>query len=1652
MDASEVAPGGVPVRAEVVHHSERTRVTRLFRREGTAIRKEPLGPGAEHRVRHETAMLGRLRGVPGVAQLADGPRYPGALVLADAGRETLAGLGKPLAADELAAVAVALARAVAGMHARGVLHRDITPANVVVSDDGVPCLVDFALGVPLAEIRPEFTPYAGIAGTLAYLAPESTGRTGRPVDQRADLYALGAVLYELATGAPPFGAGDPLRLTHDHLARVPVPPAEVNVAIPEALSAVIMHLLEKEPDHRYQTADGVVHDLERLREVRSGPAPVTFRIGERDVPPRLVPPSRLAGRDSEVTVLEAAFAEALAGRCRGVLISGAPGVGKTALADQLRSAVTAKDGWFVAGKFDQYRRDLESDGVAQAFRAMGRLLLAEPEEELAQDRDRLLAALGANAGLTTAVTPEFAALLGVPPDPGDPLTAQVRAQLASVALVRAVASRERPVVFFIDDLQWAGPTPLGFVDMVLSGEQVEGLLLVGAYREDGVDAAHVLAPLLSRWRDIAGVRHLRLDSLPVPASVAMVAEMLHSGELVAGGLVEVTEPYTRGNPYEIVELLNALRRDGVLTATATGWSWDEAAVRAHLGRSEKARLLVPRVEALPARSREMVEAMACLGGRAGLSLLQAATGEPAGVVEQAMAPALAEGLLVAEPGTHQTIRFRHDRIRDAIVRALDPGRRRRLQLAMARRLAGVPELFAVAAEQYLPVVDAIDDVAERRQVVRLLRRAADQAGLIGDHTLMNALLSAALQLTGPDETATLIEVRTGLHAALYSMGRLEEADAEYRAIERLSATAMQRADAAYVQVRSLTHRKRFAEAISLGISALRELGIAVPAADRLPADLDRQFGYLYRWLDHTDAADDLVRPEITDPALLAATRLIDTILPGAYFTADLATYGWLGLEALRIWLEHGPGRTLIGPASTAAFAAAALRGDYAAGYRAVRRILAVGATRGYEPGTSQARHRLVLLACWLESAENAAHEAQRARERLLACGDLATTGFTYYPSAYYLLDCAPTLDDYVEGLDEGLTFVRRIGSEHVGQLLDSYRWLAGVLRGESSAAAGDAVRTDEYAGHPVALFFAHTNRAVAAALFGDPLSLARHTTAAAALLPAVPGLYPTAVFYFLRGLALAAEVRATHGDQRGDLLSELDDALRWLAARAADAPENFLHLLRLAEAERAWAAGDFRAAVLAFDTARREAARRPWHQALITERAARFYLAHGVDQAGYDLLAQARQQYLAWGATAKVAQLDWAYPVTRAHPDAVAAHGPAQSSDVPHRRAEVTTGTIDLLGIVSVSQALSSETSIDRLHARVAEVLGAMTGATDVHLVLWDGGRQQWMRPASGGIVPADGPGRETTLPLSVLRYVQRTGEPLVAVDAAADDRFARDPYFADVGYCSLLAVPVVSRDALRAVLVAENRLIRGAFTAERLDAVRLIAGQLAVSLDNAQLYAELAASRARIVAAGDQARHRIERDLHDGAQQQLVSLVLGLRAAQAAVPPDLGELAAELGSLATGLSDALQELRETARGIHPAVLASGGLGGALKMLARRCQVPVDLDVRASGRLPEQVEVSAYYVVAEALTNAARHARASVITVTAYTADSVLRVTVRDDGVGGADFTRGTGLVGLKDRVEALGGRILVDSPRGVGTTLRVDLPLTAGDVISPQA
>lgn len=773
------------VRVEVLHSSQHARVSRLhLPSDGSVICKEPLGPGRDERLRHETAVLERLSGAAGIVQLAAAPSVPGSLVLTDLGGTALAAVPMPVDAAELLRLALELAGVLAGMHRRGVVHRDIKPANIVLAENGrKPCLIDFASATTFAELRPEFIHHNKIVGTLPYLAPESTGRTGRPVDQRVDLYALGATLYELATGAPLFGAGDPLRLVHDLLTRIPAPPDQVNRTVPADLSRIIMHLLEKEPDNRYQTAEGLLHDLV---QVRGG---VAVRVGENDFAAGLRVPSRLAGRDEEIGKVRVAFAAAVAGRCRGMLVSGPAGVGKTALINELRPTVAAAGGWFVAGKFDQYRRDQEFDAVAQAFRALGRLLLAEPEPELARVRARILSALGSNAGLTAAVAPEFATLLQVAPDPGEPMTAEVRAQRNAVEILRAVASRERPVVLVVDDLQWATRTPLGFIDSVLDGrEEVQGLFLVGAYRSEGVEATHPLSAMLSRWGQKPNdVELVRLEGLPASGVVSLVADMLRLDGDRAAELAAAITPHTVGNPYEIVALLNALRDDGVLTPGADGWGWAPVMLQQRLDQGDVIGL-PDRPDAIPPATRTVVDAMACLGGEVDLDVLRVANGRPAADLERQLAPALDDGLLVRETSGRQAVRFSHDRAREAVLAHMERRQQLLLRLTMARRLATRPDLFAAAAEQYLAVLDmepeSLADPAERRQAAELLRRAAEQASILSNHPVVERCLTAAARLADPADIATLVKVHTGRHAAMYGLGRLEEADEVYHLVER----------------------------------------------------------------------------------------------------------------------------------------------------------------------------------------------------------------------------------------------------------------------------------------------------------------------------------------------------------------------------------------------------------------------------------------------------------------------------------------------------------------------------------------------------------------------------------------------------------------------------------------------------------------------------------------------------------------------------------------------------------------------------------------------------------------------------------------------------------------------------------------------------
>jgi diguanylate cyclase (GGDEF)-like protein len=1376
---------------EVLYESARTRIVRT----PGVIRKELRGSDAAERCRREQAILERLDGIEGVPRLAGQPPTDTDLLLVDAGHESLAERirsGRP-DIERMLGIAVRLAKIIGAVHAVGVVHKDINPANVILDGDE-PVLIDFELSTTAAEERPGFTHQNQVVGTLAYLAPEQTGRTGRAVDRRSDLYALGATLFEMVTGRVPFTSTDPLRLLHDHLARRPERVTDLNPEVPPVLADIIARLLEKEPDRRYQSAEGCAHDLAHAGEA-------TLELGTRDFPSRLVAPSRLVGRDAEIARLRAAFDDTLSGRLRGLLLSGPSGVGKTVLINELRQVVTAAGGWFVTGKFDQYRQDPTSDAVAGALRALVRLLLGESEADLVRLRTALAPALGSNAGLVASIIPELGPLLQVEPEEpsGDQAEIQGRLFQGALAMIRIVVSPARPLVMVVDDLQWAAATPIAFLEVLLADEGLPGLFLIGAYREEEVDAAHPLSAVLSRWQRLDPPPvELCLRNLPPDDLATLLAETLRMPAARAADLATAIAARTGGNPFDTVELINGLRTGGVLTPSDEGWSWDTQAVQNWVGDRDIGDLLIARLARLPRPSQRLLTVMAALGGETGLGLLGLALDVSDAEISALLMPALEDGLLVV---SEEEVRFRHDRVQQAAY-ALLPARARRLvHLVLAERLSGRPEYAGVAAQQYLPAADLVRGHARRHDIAELFRATAAGLRMI-NYPVAEQYLAAAVGLC--TDSALLDRLLIDRHRALYSLGRPGEADELYQQLaDRLDAVAL--AEPGGVQIESLTVRGRAADALTLGMDLLSRLGVTV-RLDDVHAGLDD----LRDWASSLGTSGDLGRPDASEPATVAACLLVMRMMPAAFFSDHTAMVRLIA-TAQRIWTSHGPSAALVVPLAHAGVASVLFRGDYQTGYRVLRHVEAIGEARGWDSETAVARFLAsVSTTHWSEPVEHSVDLAKKAHEQLVHSGDLAFACFTSHTTVPALLDCAPTLSAFQAELARATAFTVKVGNEQNAAIMAAFTAMHSALTVPSSPPEVDL------SDNPMAAAYHHITRGLVAMLFGDVNELVRHASGISSYLPYIEGNYCTATAHLVQGMALLSARR----------FDEVDEIREWLTARAVEAPANFRHLALFLDAERAWAEGD-PAAGPAFDAALREVARRrrPWQHAFIAERAARYHLASGMEYLGQRLLRDAQERWSDWGADAKVGTQEREFPFLRATRTAAFAASIGASTSFASE-------AVDLMAVVKASRALSSETNLGQLRHRVVEILTTLTGATRVHLLTREDGESDW---TDGRTVISS-----ASVPLSIVRYAERTREPLVLDNAVDDPRFTQDPYLDGLDICAALALTVQSHGAPRAMLVLENRLWRGTFTEDRLDAVRIIASQLVVSMENAALYASL--------------------------------------------------------------------------------------------------------------------------------------------------------------------------------------------------------------------
>jgi diguanylate cyclase (GGDEF)-like protein len=631
---------------------------------------------------------------------------------------------------------------------------------------------------------------------------------------------------------------------------------------------------------------------------------------------------------------------------------------------------------------------------------------------------------------------------------------------------------------------------------------------------------------------------------------------------------------------------------------------------------------------------------------------------------------------------------------------------------------------------------------------------------------------------------------------------------------------------------------------------LARLGVPAPGEhpeDLLAAAADG-FARIERWLDEITPAADAAREEARDPAARAAAALLRQLCPTAYF-CDRPLLAWLVTEAQRLWAEQGPQADLVPCLGHANSYGVGLRPSMDLDHRVLLHALRVGEARSYRAATAHVHFlHAIVMGTRYGPLEEVVAEARHAQDALRRAGDVQTACFAFYPAVIGLLDSGQTLDAVLNESEAALALARRTGNDHAVESLVPYRQFARSLHGETGAPG--SLTDDDFDEHeyvttviplnPMAGCSLHLLNALSATILGDEAGLDRHLAALEPLIGTVAGTYTTTQVHLLAGLAAAGRVSSGELADDTGALAVLDAAHEALAAAAVTAPANFQHLALFLAAERARAVGDVAGALRGYDDALRAAddVTRPWHQALLAERAGSFMLGQGLERLGRALIGEARRRYRDWGATVKVQALDAAFPWARGR----RAQDGDWSSSTGSSTQGVSSDSIDMLAILEASQAIGSQTDPDRLRSVLVEQVRRLTGATDVMLVLPDDAGGWFLQPGRGNAKPVEveAAGAQGLLPLAGFRYAERTREPLLVTNAVTDGRFARDRYVASHRLCSLLVVPVLQAGSLRAVLLMVNELSHGAFTTERLDAVELIAGQLAVSLDNAILYRSL--------------------------------------------------------------------------------------------------------------------------------------------------------------------------------------------------------------------
>ena len=1388
-----------------------------------------------------------------------------ALLLEDPGGEPLERLtGAPMDTGRFLGLAVGIVVALGKAHQRGLVHKDVKPANILANcPDGWTRLTGFGIASRLPRERQAPEPPGVIAGTLAYMAPEQTGRMNRSIDSRSDLYALGVMFYQMLTGRLPFSAADPMEWVHCHIARKPVAPAERLESVPAPISEIVMKLLAKTAEDRYQIAAGVEYDLRRcLAEWERHGRVEPFALGEHDRPDRLMIPEKLYGREREVESLLAAFDRVVqSGAPELVLISGYSGIGKSSVVNELHKALVPLRGIFASGKFDQLKRDIPYSTLAQAFESLVRSLLSKSDAELACWRRALLEALGPNGRLMTDIIPALKFIIGdQPPIPKvAPQQTQARFQSVFRRFIGVFARTEHPLALFLDDLQWLDGATLDLIEDLLTQADVRHLLLVGAYRDNEVDAAHPLMWKLDAVRTAGGkVAEIKLAPLKPEHLGQLIADALRCESKHAAPLAQLAHEKTGGNPFFAIQFLTALNEDGLLAfdPVAPAWRWDIGRIRARSYTDNVVDLLVEKMQRLSIPAQEAMKRLACLGSVADVAILTLVYEETEEGVHAALWDAVYAGLVLRQESAYT---FLHDRIQQAAYSLIPEESRADLHLRIGRALLAstAPDHLAEhifdVANQFNRGAARLIDRGEKTRVATIDLRAGRRAKASAAYASACVYLAAGMAPLDETDWDSQYELMFSL--------RLERAECEFLTgnldkAENLIAELLQRAAskvdllAAYtLKVELYTAKSESTRALDSALTCLRLLDIDLPMRPTLD-QVHAECEVIWRTLDGRTIESLIDLPLMTDPDMGAVIRLLAVLNPSAYYT-DFHLYCLIACRMTRIVLQYG-----ISDASTLAHFGNILGPAfhrYRDGYRFAKLACDLVNKHGFVASRAKVYLSMAKVAFWSETVGTAIDLLRATFRAATEAGDLTVACFSTDARVTGFLLRNDPLDAVWRESEESLDFVRKAQFHDVAVVIVSQQRFIASMQGrtanfstfsdaEFDEAAFEAQLAPDRTATAICLYW--ILKLQARFLSGDYAEALAAADKAKALLWASSAHIQLHDYFYYAALTFAALYeKASHDEQMAwrDLLTAHREQLReW----AENCPPTFADKHALVSAEIARIEGRDAEAMRLYEQAVRSARANGFvhNEAIAYELAARFYETRGFEDFAHVYLRKARDGYLRWGADGKVRQLEEMSPHLRTEQPA------------PGRTSTIATPVeqLDLATVIKVSQAVSGEIVFEKLIETLMRTAIEHAGAERGLLIAPLGDELQIEAEAttSGEDVTVhlrDGAHATAALPESLVRYIARTEECVILDDASSQNPFSADPYIVQRRARSILCLPLINHGKLIRILFLENNLTRNVFTPDRVTVLKVLATQAAISLENSRLYRDLAEREAKI-------------------------------------------------------------------------------------------------------------------------------------------------------------------------------------------------------------